>query len=162
MIRDYVKSQCKNIPKQNQILKVYRSYSSSDKDSRTTWEQTYIKTNKSIRNTIVSEQVYDTLFRDVKTFMKQESWYSQKGIPYKRGYLLYGPPGTGKTSIIKAIANEYNLPVFSVDLGSITRNHDLVQLITDINYYIQDGALHLDFLKILTERLCLKIRSIAT
>jgi mitochondrial chaperone BCS1 len=27
-----------------------------------------------------------------------------RGIPYRRGYLLYGPPGSGKTSAITALA----------------------------------------------------------
>jgi mitochondrial chaperone BCS1 len=30
-------------------------------------------------------------------------WYSNRGIPYRRGYLLYGPPGTGKRSLTPAI-----------------------------------------------------------
>ena len=144
-LRQFVKEKCKSTPIQSQILKVYRSYSGPTKDSRTTWEQIYIKTNKSLTNTIVSKSVERDLYDDTKWFLENEEWYSEKGIPYKRGYILHGPPGTGKTSIIKAIANEYHLPIFSIDLSSIPNNNDLVQLITDINYYVQDGRYILTF-----------------
>eukprot|EP01035_Chromulina_nebulosa_P022647 gene22647-29326_t len=31
-----------------------------------------------------------------------KQWYSDRGIPYRRGYLLHGPPGGGKTSDVDA------------------------------------------------------------
>jgi chaperone BCS1 len=44
------------------------------------------------------------LMMDMQTFKKRADWYTKRGIPHRRGYLLYGPPGTGKTSTIQAIA----------------------------------------------------------
>jgi chaperone BCS1 len=43
---------------------------------------------------------------DVLDFLspKTTQWYVDKGIPYRRGYLLHGPPGCGKTSFIQALA----------------------------------------------------------
>ncbi|XP_035711332.1 mitochondrial chaperone BCS1-like isoform X2 [Folsomia candida] len=45
-----------------------------------------------------------------------ENWYVEKGIPYRRGYLLHGPPGCGKSSLVKAISGElgYNICVVSL------------------------------------------------
>ncbi|QRV95255.1 AAA family ATPase [Ceratobasidium sp. AG-Ba] len=50
------------------------------------------------------------LFGDVKEFLEGKEWYAQRGIPYRRGYLLFGTPGSGKTSSIHALAmqSRYN------------------------------------------------------
>jgi mitochondrial chaperone BCS1 len=42
--------------------------------------------------------------------------YYERGVPYRRGYLLYGPPGSGKTSYIYAIAShlDYNICILSL------------------------------------------------
>ncbi len=44
------------------------------------------------------------LINDVDRFISHPNWYIDRGIPYRRGYLLYGPPGSGKTSAIMALA----------------------------------------------------------
>lgn len=56
---------------------------------------------------------------DFKQFLDPESRarYSKRGIPYRRGYLFYGPPGTGKTSFVAALASEFHLPIFCLDLS---------------------------------------------
>lgn len=38
-------------------------------------------------------------------------------------YFIYGPPGTGKTSSCKAVAHEMNIPVYSVNLSLIKKEH---------------------------------------
>lgn len=60
-------------------------------------------------------KVYPTLRADIKRFLTARQWYTDRGIPYHRGYLLFGPPGTGKTSIIKTVAGELNLPLYIVN-----------------------------------------------
>jgi ATPase family associated with various cellular activities (AAA) len=42
--------------------------------------------------------------------------YYERGVPYRRGYLLYGPPGSGKTSYIYAIAShlDYDICILSL------------------------------------------------
>lgn len=52
-------------------------------------------------------------------------------MSFKRGYLLTGHPGTGKTSVIKAIANKYGVPVFSLDMALIKHGSTLSQLMND-------------------------------
>nr|YP_009131284.1 hypothetical protein Ycf46 [Trachydiscus minutus]AIB04169.1 hypothetical protein Ycf46 [Trachydiscus minutus] len=41
------------------------------------------------------------------------------GLPYPKGVLLVGVQGTGKSMIAKALANDWNLPLFKLDLGRL-------------------------------------------
>lgn len=45
------------------------------------------------------------------------SRYIDRGIPYRRGYLLHGPPGCGKSSFILALAGflEYNICILNLN-----------------------------------------------
>jgi chaperone BCS1 len=51
--------------------------------------------------------------------VKSKKWYTDRGIPYKRGYLLYGPPGNGKTSLCKALASEFNIDILILNLADL-------------------------------------------
>lgn len=46
--------------------------------------------------------------------------YTERGIPYRRGYLFYGPPGTGKSSFIKALASHFGYSICKASLSERT------------------------------------------
>ncbi|OAX78057.1 hypothetical protein ACJ72_07640 [Emergomyces africanus] len=62
----------------------------------------------------------ENFMNDVKDYLHPVSkrWYSNRGIPYRRGYLFSGPPGCGKTSLCFAAAGELGLKIYIVDLNS--------------------------------------------
>ncbi|KAI9591739.1 BCS1 N terminal-domain-containing protein [Syncephalis fuscata] len=62
------------------------------------------------------------LVNDVKSFIANGQWYTNRGIPYRRGYLLYGPPGSGKSSFIQALAGElgYNICLLNLSEPGLT------------------------------------------
>ena len=42
-----------------------------------------------------SAQAFQALLEDAREFLASEAWYTERGIPYRRGYLLHGVPGGG-------------------------------------------------------------------
>ncbi|XP_059503570.1 mitochondrial chaperone BCS1 isoform X1 [Stegostoma tigrinum] len=74
-------------------------------------------------NSVVLERgISEKIVHDVKDFIGNPKWYTDRGIPYRRGYLLYGPPGCGKSSFITALAGEleYSICLMSLSDRSLT------------------------------------------
>lgn len=69
---------------------------------------------------------------DIKLFLDSEKEYLDRGIKYKRNYLLYGPPGTGKTSFITSIASKYNLNIYLINLKSELEDYQFMKLISKL------------------------------
>ena len=57
-----------------------------------------------IASVVLDSGLAETIVADVREFLRSEAWYRERGIPYRRGFLLHGPPGCGKTSFIAALA----------------------------------------------------------
>jgi mitochondrial chaperone BCS1 len=57
------------------------------------------------------------LLQDIENFRKSKQRYERLGVPYHRGYLLHGPPGTGKTSLVSALAANFGLSIYSINLA---------------------------------------------
>ncbi|XWV26832.1 AAA family ATPase [Tupanvirus soda lake] len=87
---------------------------------------------------------YDTIYLPVATkelvtsemdkFLCFEKIYKQIGVPYKKGFLLYGPPGTGKTSLVKALAYVYDLPIYIIDVNSeLVNDESIVSILNSIS-----------------------------
>lgn len=66
---------------------------------------------------ILDEGVKEGIMTDVKDFIARQEWYAERGIPYRRGYLLFGPPGGGKSSFIHALAGELNFAIATINLS---------------------------------------------
>ncbi|KDE03881.1 mitochondrial chaperone BCS1 [Microbotryum lychnidis-dioicae p1A1 Lamole] len=77
---------------------------------------------RALESVVLDKGVKEGIVGDVEAFMKRGSWYFQRGIPYRRGYLLHGPPGSGKSSFIQALAGslEYNICVLNLSERGLT------------------------------------------
>lgn len=70
-----------------------------------------------VESVVLDEGVAERVLKDLEHFVEHADWYVNRGIPYRRGYLLYGPPGTGKTSFIMALAGYFSLNICILNLS---------------------------------------------
>lgn len=113
------------------------------------WELAGSRQRRSLSSVVLDKKVKDRLLNDAKDFMSSEKWYAERGIPWRRGYLLYGAPGCGKTSLssfiisllyhlevltnltVHALAGELELDIYIVSLSkSGLDDSDLHRLIS--------------------------------
>ena len=84
------------------------------------WVKEKTKEIRPLSTVILREREKDRLIRDLRGFLELETrkWYTQRSIPYRRGYLLHGPPGTGKSSFSFSIAGELGMDIYVVSVPS--------------------------------------------
>jgi len=61
----------------------------------------------------------DDILDDINIFINSQDEYLERGIRYKRNYILYGPPGTGKTSLINIIASIYDFNMYIINISDV-------------------------------------------
>lgn len=67
---------------------------------------------------------------DVKYWLDSQSWYAERGIPWRRGCLLHGEPGSGKSKLITEICSDLNIPLRVFDISGMT-NSEFVEFFTE-------------------------------
>lgn len=67
------------------------------------------------------DEIKSTLRNEIIDIYRPETLQllRENKLPITKGFILHGPPGNGKTTIIKALANEMNLPIYSLNTGNI-------------------------------------------
>ncbi|KAI0951552.1 hypothetical protein AcW1_008568 [Taiwanofungus camphoratus] len=70
-----------------------------------------------LNSVVLADGIAERLEDDVKAFLQRRKWYEDRGIPYRRGYLLHGPPGSGKSSFIQALAGALSYDICLLNLS---------------------------------------------
>eukprot|EP00940_MAST-03C_sp_MAST-3C-sp2_P000621 g621.t1 len=86
-----------------------------------------------IDSVILGDGIKNSIVEDIAEWQSSASWYTERGIPYRRGYLLHGPPGCGKSSFVSAVAGhfDYNICILSLNEAGLTDDR-LAQALSNV------------------------------
>lgn len=100
--------------------------------SYSAWEEQMKRLPRPMESVVLRIGLLESLVDDVRQFLSRRDWYVERGIPYRRGYLLYGPPGTGKSSAVLAVASAMKMDIAILSLVDSNLDDDnLCQLLSD-------------------------------
>jgi mitochondrial chaperone BCS1 len=92
------------------------------------WDDLGPMPGRSLDTVVAEDDRVQMLAADLRRFLAGRAWYAQRGVPWRRGYLLYGPPGTGKSSVIRALATDLGLDIATLDLTRPALGDDELRL----------------------------------
>ena len=93
-------------------------YNKNDVQLTTGYDQNYMK------YLVFPQSVLDAI-EEIRIWIDAKEWYRQRGIGWKRGWLLHGKPGCGKSALVRALGEKHDLPIYAFHLITMT-NTDLV------------------------------------
>jgi len=85
-----------------------------------------------LSSVILDEGVMNAILDDISIFLTSMEWYRERGIPYRRGYLLHGSPGSGKSSFVMALAGHlgYDICTLNMAIQGLSDDHLMLSLMT--------------------------------
>ncbi|KAK5262905.1 hypothetical protein LTR96_011636 [Exophiala xenobiotica] len=77
-----------------------------------------IRPSRSMAAVVLDHKQKEAIVTDMNKFLRpgMATWYAERGIPHRRGYLLSGLPGTGKSSMSFALAGVFGLSIYCLSL----------------------------------------------
>ena len=136
---------------QKSLIYTWSSYNGS-------WNQDRRKMyNKNITDLIGLDDIFNNIKKDIKTYRKHKDHLIRLGESNGLNYMFYGPPGTGKSSLVRAIAMNFCLPVYVCKMTSAANENQITNMLIpgsnetddvwDNNVENEDGSLNINSIK---------------
>lgn len=87
---------------------------------------------REFESVILDNDISERVLSDVREFLDSREWYSRRGVPYRRGYLLHGPPGCGKTSYIMALAGKLEYDICQMNLSNAALSDERLNYLLNV------------------------------
>lgn len=84
------------------------------------WKRVADINKRGLATVIVKTEIKTAIISALEFYRDNRPWYEERGIPYKKTFLLHGEPGTGKTSLIKGIASHFNMNLCLLNLTQMS------------------------------------------
>jgi mitochondrial chaperone BCS1 len=105
------------------------------------WRQIHAYAPRPIESVIMPLDDKERLIKDIETFRDSRAWYTEMGIPYRKGYLFYGPPGTGKTSLVTGLSSYFKSNIYMLklsDMSDTSLREAIVEVESNSFFVIED------------------------
>lgn len=63
---------------------------------------------------------------EANAWLKSREDYESRGVPWRYSIMLHGAPGQGKTTFVRALAQELNVPIYALDIATMS-NQELTK-----------------------------------
>ncbi len=95
------------------------------------WAVSSWRPRRPLASIVLADTMLGDLLDDMRSFLNTGAWYTARGVPHRRGYLLHGPPGNGKTTLVAAAAGEVGLSVAVLSLNNKIMTDDSLRELVD-------------------------------
>lgn len=91
------------------------------------WYQGATAHKRALDSVTLRDGIREEIVEDMERFLAARAWYEERGVPWRRGYLLFGPPGTGKSSLVAALASRFDMGVAMMSLAGFASDEAVVK-----------------------------------
>ena len=84
------------------------------------WKKCGEQAVRSFDSVVLPPVTKNKIVDHIDTFLNEREWYTKHGIPYRTGIILHGIPGTGKTSLVRALCDKFDKPLYILRLCGIS------------------------------------------
>lgn len=76
--------------------------------------------------------IQEEIYQKIAWFLNNKDKFNKIGKPYHTGFVFHGKPGCGKSHFIQKLSEEFELPIYILNLTEIFGDNTLVSLLKEI------------------------------